>query len=96
MDLQNIRENRQAAKRRKIKFTTLKQEIQVDRESWLERKNMHLERMLEKAKNEKNMLRNMAYHYVARNMVRKARIGNLKAKLKREIREKRKIDFRSW
>lgn len=89
MELQNIRANRQAAKRRKIKLTTLEQEIQVDHESWLERTKMHLERMLEKANNEKNMLRNMAYHYLSRNMVCKARIRNLKAKLKKAMRKRK-------
>ena len=39
--------------------------------------------MLEKANKEKNMLRHMAYHYLARNKVCKARIRNLKAKLKK-------------
>ena len=81
MELRNIRENCQAAKRRKVKFTTLEQEINADHESWLERTNINLERMLEKAINEKNMLRNMAYIYLLRNMVCKARIRNLKAKL---------------
>ena len=35
-ELQNIRENRQAAKRRKVKLTPLEQEINVDHESFLE------------------------------------------------------------
>lgn len=68
-------------------MTALEQEIKVDCESWLERTNMHLERMLEKANNKKNMLRNMAYHYSTRNMVCKARIKNLKAKLKKAMRK---------
>jgi len=42
MELQNIRENLQAAKRRKIKLIPLEQEIEADHESWLERENMHL------------------------------------------------------
>lgn len=53
MDLQKIRANRQAAKRRKMKLTTLEQEIQDDHEYWLERIQLHLERMLEKGNNEK-------------------------------------------
>jgi len=62
MELKNIKANRQAAKRRKIKLTTLEQEIQVDYESWLERTHFHLERMLEKANRDTKMLRHMAYH----------------------------------
>ena len=34
MELQNIWENRQAAQRRRVEFTSLKQEINTDRESW--------------------------------------------------------------
>lgn len=40
MELQNIRENCQAAQRR-VEFTSLEQEINVDRESWIERANIH-------------------------------------------------------
>jgi len=92
MELRNIRENWQAAKRRKVTFTTLEQESNVDCESWLERTSIHLERMLEKSINEKNMLRNMAYHYFSRNMVCQARIRNLKAKLKKRSRRQKAQD----
>ena len=92
MELQNIRENRQAAKRRKTKLTPLEQEIEADRESWLERVKFHLEKMLEKANKEKKMLRYMAYHYLARNKVCKARIGILKAKLKKASRKWKEQD----
>ena len=73
-------------------FITLEMEINANRESWLERTDIHLERMLEKAINEKNMLRNMAYHYLPRNMVCQARIRSLKAKLKRESRRRKEHD----
>ena len=53
---------------------------------------MHLEKMLEKANNEKNMLRNMAYHYLARNKVCKARIKILKTKLKKASRKRKEKD----
>jgi len=46
MELQNIRENRQAAQRRRVELTSLEQEANADRESWLERANIHLERRL--------------------------------------------------
>ena len=92
MELQNIRENRQTAKRRKVKLTSFEQEINVERESWLERANTHLERRLEKAINEKNMLRSMAYHYLSKNMVCQARIRSVKAKLKKRLRRKRAQD----
>ena len=83
MELQNIRENHQAAQRRRIEFTSLEQEINDDRESWLERVNIHLERLLDKANRDKSLLRHMAFHYMAQNKVCKAQIRNLKAKLKK-------------
>ena len=53
---------------------------------------MHLEKMLEKANKEKMMLRHMAYHYLARNKVCKARIGILKPKLKKALRKRKEQD----
>jgi len=49
MELQNIRENRSYAQWRRIEFTSLEQEINDDQESWLERVNIHLEGLLDKA-----------------------------------------------
>lgn len=92
MELQNIRENRQAAQRRRVELTSLEQEVNADQESWLERANIHLERRLEKSINEKNMLRNMAYHYLSRNMVCQARIRSFNAKLKRASRRQKEHD----
>ena len=53
MELQSIHENRQAAQQRRIELTTLEQEINNDRESWLEQIDIHLERLLEKADRDK-------------------------------------------
>jgi len=89
MELQNIWKNRHAAQRRRVEFTSLEQDVNVDRESWLERANIHLKTKLEKAINEKNMLRNLSYHYLSRNMVCQARIKSLKAKLKRASRREK-------
>ena len=74
MELQSIRENRQATQHRMIELTPVEQEINNDRESSLERINIHLERLLEKADKDKTILRQMAYHYRAHNMSSKARI----------------------
>jgi len=49
MELQNIREHRQAAQRRRVELTSLEQEINEDREANLERVNMNLERLLDEA-----------------------------------------------
>ena len=62
-----------------------------DREYLLEKVNVHLEHLLEKANREKAMLRRMTHHYMARNMSSKARIRSLKAKLRKVTkRQKRK------
>jgi len=89
MELQNIRANQQATKRRKVKLTLLEQQVDANRESWLERENMHLEKLLKKSNKEKNMLRHMAFHYFARNKICKTRIRSLKAKLRKTLRRKK-------
>ena len=70
--------------------TSLEQEINYDQESWLERINIHLERLLEKADRDKALLRHMVFHYRARNMSSKARIRNLKAKLKKATKKQKR------
>ena len=92
MELQNIRENRQTAKKRKTKMTSLEQEIEADHETCLERVNMNLEMLLDKSNKEKNMLRHMANHYWVRNHVCKARIKILKAKLKKASKRRKRHD----
>ena len=73
-------------------MTPLEQEIEDDRESWLERENMHLEKLLEMANKEKGMLQHMDFHYLARNKICKARIRTLKAKLRKTLRSKKEQD----
>ena len=73
-------------------MTSIEQEIEVDRENWLERVNIHLEKLLEKAKKENNMLRHMKNRYWARNHVCKARIKILKEKLKRALKRRKRHD----
>ena len=86
MELQNIREHRQAAQRRRVELTSLEQEINEDREANLESVNINFERLLEKADKDLVLLRHMAFHYRARNMSTKARIKSLKAKLRKAAR----------
>ena len=64
----------------------MEQEINNDRESWLERINIHVERLLEKSNRDKTILRRMAFHYRARNMSARVRIKSLKAKLRKATR----------
>jgi len=65
IELKNIREHRQGAQRRRVELTSLEQEINEDREANLERINMHLERLLDKAEKDLVLLRHMAFHYRA-------------------------------
>ena len=65
MELQNICENWQAARRSLTEMEPIEREIEADRETWLERVNIHLEKMLEKANKENNMLIHMKNHYWA-------------------------------
>ena len=73
-------------------MTSIQQEIEADHETWLERVNIHLKKMLEKANKENNMLRHMANHYWARNHVCKAQLKILKAKLKRASKCRKRKD----
>ncbi len=51
---------------------------------------MHLERLLDKANKDHAFLRHMAFHDMARNKVCKALIKNLKAKLRKAIKKKKR------
>ena len=73
-------------------MTSIEQETEADRETWLERVNIHLEKLLEKASKEKNMLGHMANHYWATNHVCKAQIKIVKAKVKRASKHRKRKD----
>ena len=92
MELQMIKENQKKAKKEKFKMNSIEQEIENDKESWLEKMNMHLGRLLDNANKEKDMLWHMAYHYLARNKVCKTRIRTLKAKLRKALRKRKEKD----
>ena len=89
MELQMIKQNRQKAKKAKVKLTSIEQEIENDKEYWLEKVNIHLEGLIEKAKRDKNMLRHMAYHYMTRNKIYNIRMRKLKARLRKALRSKK-------
>ena len=91
MELQMIKENRQKAKEANVKLTSTEQEIENDRENWLERISMHLERLIEKANRDKNMLRHMAYHYMTHNKICNIRMRKLKARALRSKKEQDKL-----
>lgn len=64
MELQIIREEKQEEKKAKVKMTSIEQEIENDRESWLERLNIHIEKLFDKANKKKKILHHMAYQYL--------------------------------
>ena len=90
IELQNIRENHQAAQHRRIDFTSLERQVNEDREANLERVNIYLEKQLNKANRDNALLRHMAMHYRARNLVCKARIRNLKENLKKAVKKQKR------
>jgi len=93
MELHNILEDRLTAQQRGIELTSLEQQVMDDHESILERVNMHLDNMLNKANEDNTLLRHMARHYRERNLSLRARIRSLKEKLRRATkREKREKD----
>lgn len=57
-----IKANSQIAKEAHVTFTSIEQEIKNDRETWLERFNMHLEKLLQRTNKGNQMMRHMAYH----------------------------------
>ena len=90
IELQNIRENCQAAQHRQIEFTSLEQQVNEDREANLERVNIYLEERLKRADKDHALLKHMAMHYKARNLVCKAQIRSLKAKLKKAVKKQKR------
>ena len=89
IELQMIKANRHMAKDAHVNFTPIEQEIENDRETWLERVNIHLEGLIEKANRDKNILFHMAYHYMTRNKICNMRIRKLKARLRKALKRKK-------
>ena len=90
LELQIIKENWHKSRRAKGKLTSIEEDN--DREYLLEKLNIHLEKLLQKANKEKIMLRHMAYHYLTRNKICKRRVKQLKTKLRRALRTKKEQD----
>ena len=84
-----IKENRQKEKKAKVKMTSIEQEFENEWETWLERVNIHLEKLLEKANRDKKMLSHMAYHYMTRNKICNIRMRKLKERLRKALRSKK-------
>lgn len=92
MELELLKIKRQSDKEVHVTLTPIKQEIEQDRETWLETVNLHLEGLIDKANRDKKILRHMAYHYMARNKICNMRIRKLKARLRRALEVKKEKD----
>lgn len=57
-------------------------EVHQDNEYWLNRVNEHLEKLLEKANRDNQLLRHMVHHYQAQNMITNVKVKQLENKLK--------------
>ena len=73
-------------------MTPIEHDIEADRENWLEMVNIHLKKLLEEEKKDKNMLRNIKNQYWEHNHVCKAKIKILKARLRRALKRRKRHD----
>ena len=92
MELELLKEKRQSDKEAHVTLNHIKQEIENDRGTWLERVNIHLEGLIEKANRVKKMLKHMAYYYLTDNKICNKRIRKLKARLKSALEGKKEQD----
>lgn len=60
MEHELLKAKRQSEKENHVTLTPIEKEIEKDRGTFLERFNLHLEGLIEKANREKKMLRHMA------------------------------------
>ena len=87
-----IKEGRQKIKEANVPLTPIEQETENDRVTWLERVNIHLEGLLEKANRDKKMLHQMAYHYMTRDKICNIRMRKLKARSRKALSSKKEQD----
>lgn len=63
-------------------------EINRDKEYWLGKFNGHLEKLLDKANRDNQLLRDMAHHYQTRNKICNIKVNQMQNKLKKTLRRK--------
>ena len=93
MELELLKIKRQSVKEANVTLTPIEQEIEQDKETWLERVDLHLEGLIEKANRDKKILRHMPYHDMIRNKIFNMRIRKLKARLRRALKGKKEQDI---
>ena len=92
MELELLKVKRQGDKEAPITLPPIQKEIEVDRETWLERVNLHLEKLLQNANRDNQMIRNMAYHYRTQNKICNMRVKKIKVRLIRALKGKKEED----
>ena len=60
----------------------LENEIEEDRETWIDKVNFHLEKLLQKANGDNQIIRHMARHYSTWNKSFNIRVKQMKTRLK--------------
>ena len=86
IELRKICEDRELARKRPGDMTPF------ERETCLTSIKIHLEKLLAKANRDKDMLKHMKNHYWARTHVCRARMKILKARLRKALKRRKRLD----
>ena len=70
----------------------LEKEIEEERETWIDRVNLHLEKLLQKANRYNQIIKHMARHYRTRNKICNIRVKQMKTRLKQALKGKKEGD----
>ena len=70
----------------------IEKEIEEDRENWLDRVNLHLEKLLQNSNRDNQFIRHMACHYRTRNKICNIRVKQIKTRLKKALKGKKEGD----
>ena len=70
----------------------IEKEIEEDRETWLDRVILHLEKLLQKANWENRIIRHLAHHYRTQNKICNIRVKQMKTRLKQAHKGKKEGD----
>lgn len=73
-----------------VTLTPIEKEIEGDREIWLEIVNLHLEKLLQKANRENQIIKHMDYHYKTQNKICNMRVKQMKARLRQALKGKKR------
>ena len=77
-----LKVKRQGGKEAQVTLTSIEKEIEDDTDTWIERVKLHLEKLLQKANRDNQMIRHMAYHHKTQNKICNMRVKKMKARLR--------------